>query len=134
MRRWFGYGGLLALVVAFLNVTGFCWSKLRFVSDDELINSVLDVRSRYVATPLAQVTYGTTEQLRLENPDCCRLKRNSNPGAILPAFIESACGFTMHEVIFRFRINNDGPDQFYQGTTWVSSCGHVRRTMGDFSA
>jgi len=75
---------LIALRLS-LNVAGFCYAERRFLSEDEIINRVIDdVYASYppsyyqIGVPVkAPVRYSSREIFLEANPDCCAIVRTA---------------------------------------------------------
>lgn len=85
--KLFKYTGLVfLLLVLVLNITGFCWKELRYLSDEEIMASAIIATS---GDPSA-LTVATTEAEALAylktNPECCSFVAWNNVFIEAPIF------------------------------------------------
>jgi hypothetical protein len=113
------------LVVALrlsLNVAGFCYDEFRFISEDEIINGVIDdVYASYppsyyeIGVPVQKpISYLSREQFLKANPDCCNIVRSafgdSSEGDFVVPFEYSLFGTNraLVRVVYRVELSPAG--------------------------
>ena len=98
----------MILIVGSLNYSGFCWSKMRYLSDEEKFRMRFERVNQQDTIPIEtqnkgtqyyeKVKYENFEEFMLMNPDCCAIL----PGYYelpKPRFIDRITGFNNGEVI-----------------------------------
>jgi len=119
------------LIIAILNVNGFCWQQKRFLSDQELIDTAIRDSLRYHRAdgPYPKI-YQSLEDMKTQNPGCCILKRQENIYSELPQVISSMLGMYISTVEITYRVADAGPEPFYKAYVLLDCCGHIRGFYG----
>lgn len=88
MQRWIEFLAFVGIMlgIAMLSYAGFCFTTFRFLPDDEAIDAAIDeIRASKLHTvenpsggyirlsPEKQVVYGSRDEFRRLNPDCCKI-------------------------------------------------------------
>src|SRR5882757_1679906 len=121
-------------LVEYLNFSGFCYSKQRYLSDAQLMASAIQnnlTRHSPGVDSSRRKMYASIEDFYRQNQACCGIHRwNTSPfGSSL--FFRL---FGHYEVLVSivYRINDGGGvDNFYGSDTIVDSCGSVLRVFGE---
>ena len=133
--KWFA--GLAIVIVAGimggLYLTGFCFSRVQYVSDDEFIANALMSRAPSIKDMPNPITPEDVRKYREANPKCCRIEGPDFP--LSSTFNDRLSGTKTTWV----RILHQLPDELaekYKGDTYYEAfialdrCGHVFRTAG----
>ena len=146
-----GCGILLAVplgilfIVGSLNYSGFCWSEMRYLSDEEKfrmvferVNSRKNIRiktkdKRMQSKRYERVKYKNFDEFMEKNPDCCAIDP-PNRGLPLrpPSFVNLITGFDNAEIIvidYTDRYIDENGDLKYkksQITSVLKNCGELR--------
>ncbi len=130
MRRFFSLPLLLLVGVPALNLSGFCYSKHRWLSADEMIRAALfnaNARGELTITTgdpsksapglYARVPYDSIDEILAHNPDCCQLgPRDFGDGLWNPyTFLGQLLGFGGDVVSLEFT------DRFYDADGSVNT-------------
>jgi hypothetical protein len=131
-----------------LNVSGYCWSERRYLSDVELFRSAIKTTnfgyghlraftlSRIVGYDIAELSpYSDVEQFIKENPDCCKFYhhgitklQNASGGSIDVPLSKKILGSAWAAVAIRARVKFVDAQRRPGLATrevvyWVDSCG-----------
>ena len=121
----FGVGALI--VVETLNYSGFCWSRLRHYSDQELIDIAVRMELKYYSWegPFSR-KYESLNELYEQNQNCCSLYRWTH------GMISDLRFLGIYEAVVEswFRTQTDGLLQFYKSEIFLNSCGNILRMTG----
>jgi len=141
--------GLLFLVIIFftLNYLGFCYSTMRFISDQEKIEAAVrwtirkesvvipiktDRGTTYTSVPFER--YSTVQDFLRRNPSCCRVGITSGDDIPKPSFIRRILGLyaDIVEVNLTVSYTTNGESKVVPvRRSWaVTACGRV---ITDFS-
>jgi hypothetical protein len=113
----------LALVL-YLNLTGSCYSELRYVPTQELMDIAIDynLRKHYPSSERTKI-YSSKEAFHNVNPNCCSLRHD-------PRTAYDILGFYQTEVEILYQIKDRVPDAFYLSYVYVNACGQMRGARG----
>ena len=128
--------GATAFIVLFLagieilNFTGFCYPRVRYCSDRELIdiavNRALDWRQRFMTAP-SQVIYTSIDDFYSKNANCCRLTRwNKQTDSVWAR----AFGFYVATAEIWYRESDTGNEPYYDSEISLTACGKILHTRG----
>ncbi len=141
---WFFFGLPLILfsIYASLNYSGFCFDEMRYLSDEEKIRTVFEMRNQqdtiYVKTEdrgwqrYEQVKYESFEQFMKMNPNCCALDPGGPYELPPPDFIDRITGYNSGEVMARkytlyYLDENDRQiPKKYNTLSFISNCGRIK--------
>ncbi len=141
-----------------INMSGFCWSEGRHLSDDEIFHRVIKteyLESEFLSLSVIQrksgeqniqkhIKYKSLEEFLKLNPDCCAFyngfslgnKRvDSGSHKRLPSFYHRFFGIAWRAIAVRYKVfylNHEGIKKFvsYGFTSWTNSCGvHVHAPL-----
>jgi hypothetical protein len=118
------------LGVMILNFTGFCYPKLRYCSDQELIDAAvrrtLDWRQND-PTVVSPITYSSLQEFYTKNPKCCALYRwDSDREEIWSRIF----GFYVARVEISYRRSDNDKEPYFYAEVSVSACGGIRHIRG----
>ncbi|MGE3249943.1 MAG: hypothetical protein AB7J28_02250 [Hyphomonadaceae bacterium] len=124
MRRLATICLFAAALFLILNLNNFCFTRLRFVSDEELLRiTVADLLAR----ERGEIVYRSAEDLLRRNPDCCSVSGSiiQAPGI---ARSEDWLNWLWHrrQVHVRYRIrdtNSPAAPAFYEAYSFRDNCG-----------
>lgn len=130
--------GVLALALGIylgavfaLNRHGYCWEQGRFLTDQELIDAAIKSNlSFHGPNRRWNKMYGSPEDVRAQNPDCCSVKRDKNEDAELPPFWMSISGMYASTVQVIYRTSDSGPTPFNEAYFIIGPCGEIGRRYG----
>ena len=146
-----GCGTLLAVpltiifIVCSLNYSGFCWSKMRYLSDEEKFRLLFEMSNNRKTANLVfyrknKIEYKSYQRIKYENfdnfmeknPDCCAI----NPGGPYelppPKFIDRITGFHNGEVVGMNYIvryldeNGEQKSKKIETITVLQNCGEIK--------
>jgi hypothetical protein len=127
----------LSVIVAleYLNFSGFCYSKKRYLSDDEFFAiAIKNNLDRHSPDSRRSKMYASLEEFYRENPKCCEIMR-WNTGFAGSSLVLRFFGVYDVLVDIVYRINDGGGvDNFYGSDTTINSCGTVLGVFGQSMA
>jgi hypothetical protein len=128
-----------------LNVTGFCFSEMRYVPDKEFFARYLESTRIWLQPDLNQVrghtgdptvksfeSFGTGSDYLQKYPDCCSYgpqvgvtPDSDQPPSLIQRFFGQAWGLAALHYRLQY-VNGAGQTKEYQwfAQGWVTSCGH----------
>lgn len=135
--------GAMLLAVLFiipsLNYSGFCWSKMRYLSDEEKFRMIFDRLSKRDTLPIEtedrgtqyyeQIKYESFEDYMEKNPDCCAIDPGGPYDLPPDKFIDRITGLNNGEVIVMnyivryFDENGEVKSQKRELVTVLQNCG-----------
>ena len=134
-KKWLGGFAVVvaAGIIAALYLTGFCFSRLQYVSDDEFITNALILRGPNIKGMPSPATPDDARKYRAANPKCCRVE---GPAFTLNSTFKDRLWGTKTTWV---RILHELPDAMverYKGDTYYEAyvaldrCGRAFRTAG----
>lgn len=118
--KHFGWAAsFFTAVLVVLNLSGFSYSKRRWLGDNELIKIAVEaeIRRDRVAT-----NYSSFDEFIDENPECCRVIRG-------PEF-QQLFGWYVSDVEIIYKISSGWKYSRYEATYSVDSSGNIRNFRG----
>ncbi|MBD2682725.1 MULTISPECIES: hypothetical protein [Nostoc] len=94
-----------------LNYSGFCFAKMRYLSDEDKIRSVFDFQNNYQNDPETLVVqvgeskiqkhikYESFDKYIQENPDCCVINPGGTYDIAIPSFLDRIFGFSSGDIV-----------------------------------
>jgi hypothetical protein len=130
-------GVLILAVYGGLNYSGFCFEKMRYLSDEEKIRLVFDYQNSRDYMPIEnysyrQIKYKNFEEFRQKNPNCCHVNPGGGYDLPPPEFLDRITGFHSGDAIvlnFKVRYLDNSKQQKSQVIRFENSptnCGKVR--------
>lgn len=139
-ENWLGFvnfSPLIALVlVLFLNLTGFCWQKFKYLSYREKVEAIYTPGNKpgFVEVngkEYKKIPYNSYEEFIKENPNCCEINFSDPSEQAYPEFFNSLTGYHFERVRLSYKIfyEKDGVKQFLtsSGDIGLKSCGEFLR-------
>jgi len=126
--------GVFALVtiglVMFLNFTGFCYSELRYYSDQAFIDTAVrhELESASESSEGAK-TYASIDQFYRENRNCCVIHK-WDPGPRSGSIWFRSFGWYIARVDVWYRRYEKRDDQFWMSQSFLSACKVVEDDIG----
>ena len=135
---------VIILVVGSLNYSGFCWSKMRYLSesDTEIIRKMFNRINSFKNVPIQTkdkgmqyfelIKYKSFEFFMEQNPDCCAIESVSLYEIPENRFIDRITGFNNGKVIeidyiVRYLDENGIQNQKkIQHTKIIKNCGEIK--------
>ena len=113
--------GSLAIIVSGLNLTGFCYSELRWLSDREFVAAAVEHEISWGANA---ADYASSAEFYAANPECCRVERFP-VDLQMPGFFERIFGFhfVLVELFYKAK-SRLGREAYYHQNIGVSACGN----------
>jgi hypothetical protein len=139
MSRRAAIGLVVAGVLVFetLNFTGFCYSRGRWLDDQELIDAVIQHQIDHIGPEqLASgaIKYTSVEGFHRLNPVCCKLAKWGDP--YYPfwrrrpmVWVRRILGQEILIVDLWYRFRDDGPEPFTTAHYLIDACGNVREPL-----
>jgi hypothetical protein len=116
------------MVVEVLNVSGFCYRKMRYVSEKELINSAVMLNlARHDPHGERNKMYETLDDFFRANPNCCKVSYYNQFIAPLARL------FGLYEVAVsvHYKISDTNEKyKYYSVDVLMSACGGIVRKLG----
>jgi hypothetical protein len=137
---------LAVAAVAFLNLSGFCFSELRFRSDQEFIDAAIaremtlssyvkrDTRPGFIDfTSVSVVPYSTLSDFKERNPDCCKIIQFNTGDGPYTSFSQRLSGSAARAVSLTYTLHyREGAGETRDLTATsryvVTNCGAARTT------
>jgi hypothetical protein len=92
-----------------LNYSGFCFAKMRYLTNDEKIRIVFDYQNNREEIPIeterkgtqyySQIPYNTFEEFIVNNPDCCQVNPGGGYDLPPPDFLDRITGYNAGDAI-----------------------------------
>jgi hypothetical protein len=120
-------------LVEVLNFTGFCYSQVRYLRDQELIDAAIqyrlaDVGDYYLSRGAKK--YNSVAEFHEINPHCCRLSKWGHPGLGEEGIWLRVIGWYVVVADLWYRFRDAGTNQFWSETVFMNSCGKVLEHAG----
>jgi hypothetical protein len=125
-----------------LNYSGFCFAKMRYISDEEKFQSAFDFqnnRNKIFATIPGKkeqfydyIKYENFDEYIKENPDCCSINSGGAYDLPRPHFLDRIFGFDAgNAIVINFKaryLDENGKQRLkaYQVAHVVQNCGKVK--------
>lgn len=137
------YTSLAAAIVAVpvsMNMNGFCWSRLRFTTEQEFIDIAIADEIDWVNGRASQGTgwqpgerflpVQSASQFKSLNPNCCKILRGKDDSWSPYGFIDRAlgyCGAVVQVTYSLFFVNSKGQQEQRPTVAFipVASCGEI---------
>jgi hypothetical protein len=134
-RRWIGLIIVVAAVAIFLplHLTGFCFSEMRYIGEDEFIEQALLYRAASIKGLPTPVTLEDVRTYRRANPKCCRVEGPAFP--LNSTFADRLFGTKttwvriVHQLTEEKAASYKG-DTYYEAYIALDRCGRPFRTSG----
>ncbi|RCJ14765.1 hypothetical protein A6S26_08820 [Nostoc sp. ATCC 43529] len=128
-----------------LNYSGFCFAKMRYLSDEEKLRIVFDYRNREDKLPVdvggevkfyEHIKYASFDEYIKQNPDCCSINHGKAykiaQSSFLPesSFLDRISGLGFRDLIvinFKVRYLDENGNQRVQETRFgntLENCGY----------
>ena len=132
----------IIFIIGSLNYSGFCWSKMRYLSDEEKFRSLFEVVNDLNTARIETKNKGTRYYERVKyknfenfieiNPDCCAINPEISYEIPRKKFIDRITGFNNGDVIemnyiVRY-LNEDGQIKLQKTKTIgiLQNCGEIK--------
>jgi hypothetical protein len=135
-------GVLILAVYGGLNYSGFCFEKMRYLSNEEKIQSVFNAYNSNDKIPVEtsdrgtqfyrHIQYKNFEEFTQKNPNCCQV----NPGGPYdlppPEFLDRITGFHSGDtVVLNFKVyyldeNNQKKSKIAKTESVLKNCGKIK--------
>lgn len=127
-----GFWGCVTIIIATiltLNASGFCYGRVRWLSDKELIDAAVD---HEISWRLRFKEYKSRADFYSKNPRCCLIERFPSGGAMLPGFGSSLLGFWNARVELFYKQSEEPPHEgpYYDANVGVGACGEIGEWWG----
>ncbi len=132
----------ILFIYASLNISGFCFDKMRYLSDEEKFRILFEAVNQRDTIPIEtenrgtqyykQVKYKSFEQFMESNPDCCAIDPGGPYELPPPRFFDRITGFHSGEVIVReytlhyFDENGEQRSQKFKTERVLQNCGSLK--------
>jgi hypothetical protein len=123
--------GFLAalLLIQTLNFTGFCYREMRYLSDQELINTAVQrLMSEAYLLENDPITYQSAADLYRQNPNCCTLHKWGHNFSYPIVFRVFAYYESIAHIVYRATLR--GSDPFLDSYVSMNACGKVFEVTG----
>jgi hypothetical protein len=135
-RKLIGGAAVLAPVVTFLllNVSGFCFSETKYVSDAEFIEQALIYRAGSIKDLAGDNSRDAIAEYLRNNPRCCRIEDSSFP--LSSSFIDRIFGLKSTWVRIIHRLPDEkaaispADGAYYEAYVQLDCCGRPVRVTG----
>lgn len=114
-------------VIEYLNFSGFCYAKGRYLSDDELIRSAIEYSLKQQPSEASNIRYDSVEEFISRNSDCCVI-RKENRGEfenVLDGRWIRLIGVYVLVIDVWYQFKEAGPNNYYDSSIAMTSCGNV---------
>jgi hypothetical protein len=120
--------GGFAILVESLNFTGFCWEKMTYYNDHDLIDAAVQNDLKFYDPNSGPLTkkYNSLGDFHRINPNCCVLYRWGHGYASDFRIV----GLYRVVVDAWFRSQDNGPVPFYQSLTVLNACAEPQWVTG----
>jgi hypothetical protein len=116
-----------------LNYSGFCFAKMRYLSDEERFRMVFDYqndRTDLGRSSYNYIKYESFDEYIKENPDCCSINTGGPYEIRQPSFLDRIFGYDAPDVIvIKFKVryldengNKRSFETHFENT--LQNCGH----------
>ncbi len=136
-RSWSAMGLVMLLgTLGFLNASGFCFSKFRYLTEMEFVELGVSGRARYIADFPDGESAGSKEAIRAfvkAHPGCCFISKDE---ALASGLFQNLIGFKSTWVRVAYTLQKAELDKapkdgdFYEAFVEVTSCGTITRSIG----
>jgi len=122
-------------ILVLLNVTGFCISQMRYVSDSEFIDRALVYRAGSIKELSKDKSREAVQDYRKNNPRCCRVEGSQS--GFNSSFINDILGFRSTWVRIIHRLTDEAAavrpadGSFYEAYIEFDCCGRPIRVTGE---
>lgn len=124
---------IVAGIIVGLYLTGFCFTRVQYVSDDEFIANALMFRGPSIKGMPSPATPDDVRKYREANPKCCRIE---GPDFPLSSSLKDRLSGTkttwvriLHELPDELAARYKG-DAYYEAFIALDRCGRAFRTAG----
>jgi hypothetical protein len=131
--KWLAGFAVIAGIAATLYLTGFCFSRMQYVGEDEFIANALMFRGPNIKGMPNPVTPEDVRKYREANPKCCRVQ---GPGFPLNSTFRDRLSGTkttwvriLHALPDELAVKYKG-DTYYEAFIALDRCGRAFRTAG----
>ena len=130
--KWLGSLAAVA-IAAILYLSGFCFARMQYVSDDEFITNALIFRGASIKGFPNPATPDDVRKYRAANPKCCRVEGPEFP--LSSSFKDRLFGSKttwvriLHELPDELAAKYKG-DTYYEAFIALDRCGRAFRTAG----
>lgn len=120
---------LLIGTLFFLKITGFCFSRLRYATDQELITSA--VRDALRGRAARDFGYQDIGDFFEKNPNCCSVLRNTSPFNKYDEFFTFLTIGILNEIELKYIVVEEGKLRCIHKTTYVNACASAKESFAD---
>jgi hypothetical protein len=120
-------------IIQYLNFSGFCYRDMRYLSDNELIESAIRYNIQHPHSAPDLIEYTSIDEFHRLNPDCCRVYRDGHytlTEGTWPRFY----GWYISVAEVWYRRKQFGPDPYYRSYVAVNACGRAMSRHGPFES
>lgn len=123
-------------VIEYFNFTGYCYAEARYLSDDELIETVIAGFLKHVPDTAEIVQYSSVEDVLARNPDCCAVHRRHRGvfEPLLPGIWVRTFGWYIAAVEVAYRYRETPSMNYLDSFTLVNACGRIGERLGPYSS
>jgi hypothetical protein len=115
----------IVMAIEFLNFTGFCYSKGRFLTEEELVDRAIQfaMHRQDRNTMDRNIVYGSLEEFRERNPGCCTLSKWASASTY--PILDRLLGYYVCDAEIYYVANTAPNGNFYDLILSVDACGKI---------
>jgi hypothetical protein len=100
----------ILILVLFLNLSGFCWQKFRYLSHHDKIEASFLIINRLTETRIGndyfeRLPYSSLKEFLNVNPNCCITNYQGTGEIPLPNFFDNLTGNSLERIRLKYKDN-----------------------------